>query len=62
MDPAMEAAHSSTLEPNTDPTSYDDGVIGPSDSSLAIGSEPCTSVPIESNWALIMEFSSADIF
>ena len=27
MDPATEAAHSSTLEPNTDPTSYEAGVI-----------------------------------
>ena len=36
MDPAMEAAHSSTLEPNTDPTSYEAGIIGPSDSSPAI--------------------------
>ena len=35
MDPATEAAHSSALEPNTDPTSCESGVIGPSDSSPA---------------------------
>ena len=35
IDPAMEAAHLSVLEPNTDPTSCESGVIGPSDSSLA---------------------------
>ena len=29
MDPAMEAAHSPVLEPNTDPTSCESGVIGP---------------------------------
>ena len=62
MDPATEAAHLSALEPNTDPTSCEDSVIGPSDSSPAIGSEPCTSVPIIPNWAPIMEFSSTDIF
>ena len=56
MDPAMEAAHSSVLEPNTDSTSYEDGVIEPSDSSLATGSELRASVPIEPDWAPIMEF------
>ena len=62
MDPATEATHSSALELNTDPTSYEAGVIGPSNSSLATGSEPCRSVPIKSDWAPIMEFTSADIF
>ena len=62
MDPATEAAHSSVLEPNTDPTSYEAGVIGPSVSSPDTGSEPRASVPIESDWAPIMEFTSADIF
>ena len=61
MDPSTEAAHSSTLEPNTDPTSYEAGIIGPSDSSPATGSEPRTSVPIESDWAPVMEFTSVDI-
>ena len=62
MDPATEAAHSSASEPNTDPTSCESGVIGPSDSSPAIGSEPRASVPVESDWAPVMEFSAADIF
>ena len=62
MDPATEAAHLSALEPNTDPTSYEDGVIRPSDSSPATGSELCASVPTESDWAPIMEFTSVDIF
>ena len=62
MDPATEAAHSAAIEPNTDLTSKEVRVIRPSDSSLAIGSEPCTSVPIVPNWAPITEFSSTDIF
>ena len=62
MDPAMEAAYSSASEPNTDPTSYEAGIIGPMDSSPATGSEPRTSVPVESDWAPVMEFTSVDIF
>ena len=62
MDPATEAAHSTMVEPNTDFASNEVCIIGPSDSSPAIGSEPLTPVPIESDWAPIMEFTSADIF
>ena len=62
MDPTTEAAHSSALEPNTPPTSYEVDTIGPPDSFPAAGSEPRTPVPIESDWAPIMEFTSADIF
>ena len=62
MDPATEAAHSSALEPNADPTSYESGIIGPPDSSPIVGSEPRASVPIESDWAPVMEFTAADIF
>ena len=62
MDPATEATISSALEPNTNPTSYEAGVIRPLDSSPATGSEPCTSVPIESDWAPVMEFTTVDIF
>ena len=62
MDPATEAAHSAAMEPNTDLTSKEVRVVGPSDSSPAIGSELRTSVPIGPSWAPIMEFSSADIF
>ena len=62
MDPATEAAHSSTIEPNTDFTSYETCVTGPLVSSVAIGSEPPASVRIESDWAPIMEFTSTNIF
>ena len=62
MDPASKARHSVAIEPNTDFTSYETCVAGLLDSSSATGSEPPTSVPIESDWAPIMEFSSADIF
>ena len=37
-------------------------VAGQLDSSPATGSEPPASVPIESDWAPIMEFTYADIF
>ena len=62
MGPATEAAHSAVIEPNTSFISYKAGVIGPSDSSPAIGSEPRASMPVDSDWAPIMEFTSADIF
>ena len=62
IDPATEAAHSVAIEPNTDFTSYETCVAGPSDPSPATGSEPPVSVPIKSDWAPIMEFTSADIF
>ena len=62
MDLATEAAHSAAIEPNTDFTSYETCVAGLLDSSPATGSESPALVPIESDWAPIMEFSSADIF
>ena len=62
MDPAKEAAPSATIDPNTDLTSYEAGVIRPPDSSPATGSEPRASVPIESDWAPVMEFTVVDIF
>ena len=62
IDPAMEAALSVAIEPNTDFTPYKSRVAEPLDSSPATGSEPPASVPIESDWAPIMEFTSADIF
>ena len=62
MDPATEAAHSMVIEPNTNFTSYETCVAGSLDSSLATGSEPPASMPIESDWAPIMEFTSTDIF
>ena len=51
MDPATEAAHSLVLEPNTDFTFEEICVIGPSDSSPIIGSEPRAPGPIKFDWA-----------
>ena len=62
MNPSMEAAHSAAIEPNIDFTSYETYVAGPLDSSPATGSEPPASMPIESDWAPIMDFTSVDIF
>ena len=62
MDPGTEAAHSVAIAPNTDFTSYETRVAESLDSSSAMDSEPPASVPIESDWAPIMEFTSADIF
>ena len=62
IDLVMEVALSVAIEPNTDFTSYETCVAGPLDSSPATGSEPPASVPIESDWAPVMEFTSADIF
>ena len=50
------------MEPDTDFTPYESRVAEPLDSSLVTDSEPPASVPIESDWAPIMEFTSADIF
>ena len=62
MDPATEATHSVAIAPNTGFTSYETRVAEPLDSSPATDSEPLVSVPIKSDWAPIMEFTSADIF
>ena len=62
MDPAPEAAHSSALEPNTESSPKGICVSGPPDSSPAVCSGPRALVPIESNWAAVMEFTAADIF
>ena len=62
IDPAMEAALSVTMEPDTDFTPYESRVAEPLESSPATDFEPLASVPIESDWAPIMEFTSADIF
>ena len=58
----MEAALSVAMEPDTDFTPYESHVTEPLDSSPATDSEPLTSVPVESDWAPIMDFTSADIF
>ena len=62
MDPAMEVALSVAMEPDTNFTPYESHVAEPLDSSPAMDSEPLISVPVESDWAPIMEFTSADIF
>ena len=62
MDPAMEAAHSSAMEPNTDSTSKEICVTGPPDLSSVVGCGPRAYMPIESDWAPIMEFTTTDIF
>ena len=62
MDPALEAAHSSAVEPNTGFTPKEACDTGPPDSYPAAGSSPRTSEPAESGWAPVMEFTAADIF
>ena len=62
MDPASKTAHSVAIETNTDFTSYETRDAEPLDSSPAMGPEPPASMPIESDWAPIMEFTSTDIF
>ena len=58
----METALSVAMEPDTDFTPYESRVAEPLDSPPATDSEPPAPVPSESDWAPIMEFTSADIF
>ena len=62
IDPATEAALSSVIEPNIDLNLHESRDIELPDSSPATDSEPPAPVPIESDWAPIMEFTSVDIF
>ena len=62
IDPATEAAFSAAIEPSIDLTLHESRDAKLPDSSPATDSEPPAPVPIESNWAPIMEFTSADIF
>ena len=62
IDPAMEDALSLAMESDTDFNPHESRVAEPLDSSPATDSEPLISVPVESDWAPIMEFTSADIF
>lgn len=62
IDPAMEAALSVAIEPDTDFTPDESRVAEPLDSPPATDFKPLTSVPVESDWAPIMEFTSVDIF
>ena len=62
IDPVTEAVSSAAIEPNIDLTLHESRVTKLPDPSPATDSEPPAPVPIESNWASIMEFTSADIF
>ena len=60
LDTASGAAISTTIEPNTIPVLCEARDSKVPDSSL--DSEPSAPLPIESDWAPIMEFTAADIF
>ena len=50
------------LEPHMDVVSHDAYATGTLESSTAVGSEPSAPLPIESDWAPIIEFTTTDIF
>ena len=62
MDPATEALPSAVIEPNIDLTLHESRVVKLPDPSPATDSEPPAPIPVESDWAPVMEFTSADIF
>ena len=62
MDPALQAAYSSAVEPNTGLTYVETCNPGPPDSYPIVGSGPHTLEPAELGWAPVMEFTAADIF
>ena len=62
MDAASGAATLTAIKPNIDLTLHESRVVKLLNPSPATDSEPPAPVPIESGWALIMEFTSADIF
>ena len=62
IDPVTEAIPSAAIEPNIDLTLHESRVAKLSDPSPATDSEPPAPVPIESDWAPIMESTSTDIF
>ena len=62
MDLAPQAAHSLAIEPNTGLTSKEAYDSGPPDSYPVVGSGPRAPKPAELGWALVMEFTAADIF
>ena len=61
MDPATEAVFSAAIEPNIDLTLHESRDAELPDSSPAMDSEPPAPVPVESDWAPIMEFTAADV-
>ena len=62
IDPAMEAVLSAVIEPRINLTLHGSRDAELLDSSPTTDPEPPAPVPIESDWAPIMEFTSADIF
>ena len=62
IDPTMEAASSAVIEPSIDLTLHRSRAAKLPDPSPAMDSTPLAPVPVESDWAPIMEFTSADIF
>jgi len=60
IDPATEAVFSAAIEPNIDLTLH--GSRDAEEPDTFPTSDPPTPLPIESNWAPIMEFTAADIF
>ena len=62
MDPATEAVFSAAIEPSIDLTLHGSRNAELPDSSPTTDSEPPALVPIESDWASIMQFTSVDIF
>ena len=60
--PTTEATDSPTLELHMDLNSHNICVIGTSDSSLGVSSEPCESTDAELDRLSIFEFIAADIF
>ena len=62
IEPTKEAVFSAAIEPSIDLTLHESRDAKLSDSSPATNSEPPALVPIDSDWAPIMEFTSADIF
>ena len=61
IDLVTEAISSVAIEPNINLNLHENRVVKLSDPSLATDSELPVPVPIESDWAPIMEFTSADI-
>ena len=60
--PVTEAVSSAAIEPNIDLTLHESRVAKPPDPYPAMDSEPPALISSESDWASIMEFTSADIF
>ena len=62
IDPVTEAVSSAAIEPSIDLTLHESRDAKLRDSSPATDSEPPAPMPVESDWAPIMEFTSVDIF